>query len=88
MSIRREGVGLIMPPARAAGAVLFRGFKVEEGVDFQEVVRKYNPDLSDQYRGTSPRRLVPGTQVRCTSSWWDWVWEQVYESFYCGGMFQ
>ncbi len=59
-----EGVGLIIPPVPAAGAVLFRGFKVEEGVEFQEVVRQYNPDLSDQYRGTSPRSLVPGTQVR------------------------
>ena len=46
-----------------AGAVLLRGFRVSEGVEFQEVVQKYNPELSDQYRGTSPRRLVPGTQV-------------------------
>ena len=45
------------------GAVLFRGFEVREGKDFQEVVQQYNADLSDQYRGTSPRCLVPGTQV-------------------------
>ena len=27
------------------------------------MIQQYNPELSDQYRGTSPRRLVPGTQV-------------------------
>ena len=46
-----------------AGAILFRGFRVNEGVEFQDVVQQYNPELSDQYRGTSPRKLVPGTQV-------------------------
>ena len=45
------------------GAILFRGFRVNEGVEFQDVVQQYNPELSDQYRGTSPRRVVPGTQV-------------------------
>ena len=46
-----------------AGAILFRGFHVNEGVKFQDVVQQYNPELSDQYRGTSPRKLVPGTKV-------------------------
>ena len=46
-----------------AGAILFRGFHVNEGVEFQDVVQQYNPELSDQYRGTSPRKLVPGTKV-------------------------
>ena len=46
-----------------AGAILFRGFHVNKGVEFQDVVQQYNPELSDQYRGTSPRKLVPGTKV-------------------------
>lgn len=45
------------------GAVLFRGFEVKDGIQFQEAVQQFEPKLSDQYRGTSPRRLIPGTQV-------------------------
>lgn len=44
------------------GAILFRGFPIEKGIHFQEVVQSYD-DLSDEYRGTSPRTLIPGTQV-------------------------
>ena len=45
------------------GAVMISGFDIKEGIDFQEVVQQYEPKLSDAYRGTSPRKLIPGTQV-------------------------
>ena len=46
------------------GAILFEGFDVKEGIEFQEIVQSFNPDLSDEYRGTSPRKLIPGTKVQ------------------------
>ncbi len=46
------------------GAILFQGFDVKEAIDFQEAIQKFNPDLCDTYRGTSPRNQIPGTQVR------------------------
>lgn len=45
------------------GAVMFRGFKVSEGIEFERAVRQIEPELSKEYRGTSPRKLVPGTEV-------------------------
>ena len=45
------------------GAILFQGFAVRDGVEFEEVVQRYNPELCDEYRGTSPRTQVPGTKV-------------------------
>ena len=45
------------------GAIMFRGFAIEEGIQFQEAVQCYEKELSNEYRGTSPRRLIPGTQV-------------------------
>ena len=42
---------------------MFRGFAIEEGLQFQEAVQCYEKELSNEYRGTSPRRLIPGTQV-------------------------
>ena len=42
---------------------MFRGFAIEEGIQFQEAVQCYEKELSNEYRGTSPRRLIPGTQV-------------------------
>ena len=50
-----------------AGAVMFRGFAVEEARDFEEVVLQFQPNLSTAYRGTSPRKLIPGTRVSSTS---------------------
>jgi alpha-ketoglutarate-dependent taurine dioxygenase len=50
------------------GAVLFRGFRVETGRQFQTVVQQYCPSLSDAYRGTSPRRLVDGTRYVFSAS--------------------
>ncbi len=46
-----------------SGALLLKGFSIDSGADFQEVVQQYSPDLSDEYRGTSPRKLIPGTKV-------------------------
>ena len=45
------------------GAILFEGFDVNEGIEFQEIVQSFNPNLSDEYRGTSPRKLIQGTKV-------------------------
>lgn len=45
------------------GAVLLKGFSIDSGSDFQSAVQQYCPELCDEYRGTSPRKLVPGTKV-------------------------
>lgn len=50
------------------GAILFQGFAVRDGVEFEEVVQRYNPELCDEYRGTSPRTQVPGTKYVFTAS--------------------
>eukprot|EP00118_Oscarella_pearsei_P000113 m.4243 g.4243 ORF g.4243 m.4243 type:complete len:369 (+) comp10445_c0_seq1:53-1159(+) len=50
------------------GAVLFRGFGIENAADFEKVVRSYQPELSTEYRGTSPRRLQPGTTAVFSAS--------------------
>lgn len=42
---------------------MFRGFEVENGSEFQDIIQTIEPDLCDEYRGTSPRRLIPGTKV-------------------------
>ncbi len=46
-----------------AGAVMFREFAVEEAREFEEVILEFQPKLSTAYRGTSPRKLIPGTKV-------------------------
>ena len=48
-----------------AGAVMFRGFKVSEAIEFERAVRQIEPELSKEYRGTSPRKQVAGTEVSC-----------------------
>ena len=45
------------------GAIMFRGFYITEGIHFEQVVQKFQPELSNEYRGTSPRQTIPGTQV-------------------------
>ena len=42
---------------------MFRGFAVEEAREFEEVILEFQPKLSTAYRGTSPRKLIPGTKV-------------------------
>jgi len=44
------------------GAVLVRGFEVDSAVDFEKAVLALQPNLCDEYRGTSPRTLREGTQ--------------------------
>lgn len=44
------------------GAVLFRGFDVETCADVETAVMSYQPNLSDKYRGTSPRKVMEGTE--------------------------
>lgn len=53
-------------PPPFVGAILFKGFSVEEGIHFQEVVQSFKKELSNKYRGAAPRKLIPGTQVRYT----------------------
>ncbi|KAL5490930.1 hypothetical protein EMCRGX_G016133 [Ephydatia muelleri] len=50
------------------GAILFRGFHVTEGAEFEDILKQYEPELSDEYRGVSPRKLVPGTKYVFSAS--------------------
>jgi alpha-ketoglutarate-dependent taurine dioxygenase len=40
------------------GALLFRGFAVREGEDFEKVARAIEPELGNEYLGTSPREAI------------------------------
>lgn len=42
----------------AHGALLFRGFAVSDGEDFEAVARAIDPELQNEYLGTSPRDAV------------------------------
>lgn len=42
----------------AHGALLFRGFAVTDGEDFERVARAIDPELKKEYLGTSPRDAV------------------------------
>lgn len=44
------------------GAVLLRGFEVRNAVDFEKATLALQPNLCDEYRGTSPRTLREGTK--------------------------
>ncbi len=46
-----------------AGAILLKGFTVDSSIEFQNVIQQFSPELCDEYRGTSPRTQVPGTDV-------------------------
>jgi alpha-ketoglutarate-dependent taurine dioxygenase len=43
------------------GAVLFRGFNIESARDVKIAIQAYEPNLSNQYRGTSPQSAQDGT---------------------------
>ena len=47
---------------RQYGAILFRGFKVDSAADMEETVQALEPNLNNQYRGTSPRNAIDGTE--------------------------
>ena len=40
------------------GALLFRGFAVSDGGDFEAVARAIDPELANEYLGTSPRDAI------------------------------
>ena len=42
----------------AHGAILLRGFSVDEPIDFERVARAIAPDLKKDYLGTSPRDAI------------------------------
>ena len=44
------------------GAVLIRGFQIEDARGFEQATLSLQPDLCDAYRGTSPRSLMDGTK--------------------------
>ena len=37
---------------------------MHEAIQFQNVIQQFQPKLSVEYRGTSPRNAIPGTEVR------------------------
>ena len=45
----------------AHGAILIRGFDIEDGRDFERAVQSYQPVLNSTYKGTSPRNIIPNT---------------------------
>jgi alpha-ketoglutarate-dependent taurine dioxygenase len=44
------------------GAILIRNFQVVDAVAFEKATLALQPNLSDAYRGTSPRSCMPGTK--------------------------
>jgi len=44
------------------GAVLIRGFQVNDAPEFERAIQSLQPSLSDSYRGTSPRSVFTGTK--------------------------
>lgn len=58
----RENKDLISKLLRTFGAVKFRGFHVDEPKKFEQVVKAYENKLSNEYLGTAPRSVQPGTE--------------------------
>ncbi|MCS6935587.1 MAG: TauD/TfdA family dioxygenase [Chitinophagales bacterium] len=50
------------------GAILFRGFDLPNPKDFEDVALCIDPRLRNDYYGTSPRNIVPGTRFVYTAS--------------------
>jgi len=44
------------------GAILIRGFEIDTAAELEQAIQAYQPTLSNTYRGTSPRRLMSGTE--------------------------
>lgn len=44
------------------GAVLIRDFRIDNAVEFEKAISALQPNLSDSYRGTSPRSVFEGTK--------------------------
>jgi alpha-ketoglutarate-dependent taurine dioxygenase len=43
------------------GAILLRGFSLDNSADMQEAIQAYHNNLNNTYRGTSPRSAMEGT---------------------------
>lgn len=60
----KHNVDWVQSQLRTHGALLFRGFGVEEADDFETIARAVAPELKNEYLGTSPRDAVkPGGYV-------------------------
>ena len=44
------------------GAVLIRGLDIEDAANVQTAIQAYQPDLNNEYRGTSPRSTQEGSE--------------------------
>jgi alpha-ketoglutarate-dependent taurine dioxygenase len=53
---------------RQYGAILFRGFEVVRPVDFEAIAKMLDSDLKNDYLGTSPRNIIPGTEYVFSAS--------------------
>lgn len=63
MSFMEHNRGWINDMIVASGAVIFRGFDVSTAQDVEDAVLAFEPeDLSNIYRGTSPRHAQGGTE--------------------------
>jgi len=54
----RERPEWVAEKQTAHGALLFRGFDVRDGDDFEAVARAIEPELANEYLGTSPRDAI------------------------------
>lgn len=59
---------LLQQQLQEYGAILFRGFDVQRAVDFEAIAMASDGDLKNDYLGTSPRNLVPGTKYVFSAS--------------------
>ena len=44
------------------GAILIRGFTIDDAPEFERAISSLQPNLCDSYRGTSPRSVFEGTK--------------------------
>ena len=54
----RERPEWVAEKQTAHGALLFRGFDVRDGDDFEAIARAVDPELANEYLGTSPRDAI------------------------------
>lgn len=44
------------------GAILIRGFDLSTSSDMEKAIQAFQPKLNNTYRGTSPRKVMDGTE--------------------------
>ncbi len=54
----RENAGWVQERLVAHGALRFRGFELKDAADFERLARAVDPELKNEYLGTSPRHAV------------------------------